>query len=382
MGHLKSSLVSAITLCTSLHAWGPHSPFKDITTYEAAGLTGHFPLNLDQQWYLKGEYLLWRPHQEDVDYGNLLQFSQSVIIGATSIQTDDYIKYSVKKPNFEWSSGVRIALGRYLPNHQQWDISAIATYYYNNAERDTKANFEHGIFFEPQWDPQELGQSSNSSVYLRLNFFTWDLIAGRHYLLTPTFDIHPFIGLRAALIEQKYYNRNLSSFLDHFGGPVPEVKLLKAKFRAYNEFWGVGPRVGTDLSYAFGKGWSVLGSLSASFLYGHYKIHQQLRGAIPDDDYRTSPDLLMNLKDSDPVLRSNLEASFGLGWEKWVRKHSIRIAPSLIVEAAEWFSMNHWVSTHVPSFPLGFPFDFQVVTRRHYGNLAYVGFNFNLQIDF
>lgn len=210
-----------------------------------------------------------------------------------------------------------------------------------------------------------------SRVNWRLNYFTWDLSIGRHFTLTRTLEVHPYIGLRAALIDQTYFNRNVDLFVDSNNTITP----LSTRFKAENNFWGIGSRLGTEFSFRFGHGWSFLGNFSGSFLLSHYNIKERLNGLFDGIPYN------INVKDGDTVLRANVEGALGLGWEKWVRNHSVRIAPSFLFEATEWFAVNQWVGNLNADFR-GSP-NFLVNTdRRKQKDLGLLGFSVNLQIDF
>ena len=360
------STIGTTLVLGSLQGWGKHTHDQQFfsnpsNNVQVKDRSEHFPFNLDQQWYAKETYILWKPSFDDIEYANFV-----------SQPDTETFKTKSHNPHYQWSSGFRFAIGKYLPNHQQWDIDAVMTYYNTEAKNSVRADLENTTLITPVWAFQELGASSDSSVKFNMTFFIWDLLMGRNYSLTSKLRLHPYLSLRSVLLNQAYRNKNSGLFQELATG-----QLVKAntKFKAENRFWGLGPRIGTNFDYGFGHGWSFLGELSASFLCGHYHIDQHINGKIQATGL---PDLLLHLKDGDTVLRSNIETSIGIGWEKWVNNHTVRIAPSFMVEASEWFSMNHWMTTQIPFRDA----DHLILTDRHYGNLAFWGFSFNLQVDF
>ncbi len=371
----SSLLLSTCLLTTALSGWGnsdyvPPSvmptpaPTLDVTT---------FPLNEDQQWFVKPSLLIWRPYQDDIDTGfSLKTQSTSPVIH----------KDKTQNIHFDWNTGVRLNIGRYLPNHDQWDITFTTTFFYS----DTKKGV-HGqgfgstsasglITITDGWNPELLGTSFKTHFNWRINYFTWDLALGRLYNLTPKFVIHPYICLRTMLIYEKYTNKNSSAFMSTPTTLVPR----ETTFKAYNSVWGLGPRLGTDFIFNFGRGWSFLGGLSGAIVMGRNHIKEKINGFIFGNGQTASTPAFLKVSDADTVMRANIEGNIGLGWERWVKNHSVRIAPSLLFEVTEWFLINDWVSTTLPS-TTGSP-DWGMFSARRMGDLGFLGFTLNLQVDF
>ncbi|MBP7074738.1 MAG: hypothetical protein KBA81_05065 [Rhabdochlamydiaceae bacterium] len=370
----SSLLLSTCLLTTALSGWGnsdyvPPSvmptpgPTLDVTT---------FPLNEDQEWFVKPSLLIWRPYQDDIDTG----FSLKTPSNAPVTRKD-----KTQNVHFDWGTGVRLNIGRYLPNHDQWDITFNTTFFYSDTHQTVHG---HGfgstalsdlVTISDGWNPELLGTSFKTHFNWRINYFTWDLAAGRLYNLTPKFVIHPYICLRTMLTYEKYTNKNLSAF-----NTGTFLTQRETTFKAYNSVWGIGPRLGTDFMFEFGRRWSFLGGLSGSIVMGRNHIREKIHGFIFGDGASPSTPTFLKISDADTVMRANIEGNIGLGWEKWVRNHSVRIAPSLMFEVTEWFMINNWVSTNLPS-TTGSP-DWGMISARRMGDLGFLGFTLNLQVDF
>jgi hypothetical protein len=204
----------------------------------------------------------------------------------------------------------------------------------------------------------------------RLNFFTVDLALGRNTFVSSKIAAHPFLALRGVFV-----NEHDASKLSFEEGATPAV-LGDAKFKSKgrNNFWGVGPRIGTDFTYYMQPTWTLLGSFSGSVLLGSYGVHEEMtlfRSIVPRTNKFTA-------KDSGFAIRGNLEGSIGLGWEKWFKHRTVRLAPSFVFEAAQWYDMNQRMS--LGDLNSAEPTNNQI-GRRH-GDLTLWGFNFNLQVDF
>ncbi len=362
------SALVAFSLTATLGAWGQKSPLDQAP----APADIHFPLNPKQAWAVEESLLVWKTYEDNTDYA-----VHHFLTGITGSSQRE--KQTIKHPEFEWSTGVRLKLTKYLPSNDPWDINLIGTYYYDHAKDDTNVNFiidpDAQNVLQSAWDTNGTGFASNARASTQMNFFTFDLTAGRYYSLTRKIDIHPFIGIRTVLNYQNYKATFLGTLVNS-----ANVPLFHTRFKGDFNFWGVGPRVGTDVALHFGRHWSLLGTFGASLFGGRYNVDEGFKGRLA---FLTSGvPYNEKLTDSDAVLRSNIDASLGLGWERWVRKKTIRIAPSFVFEVSEWFSMKRWVDSHF--FHNIFPIDRDPViySHRRYSDLGLMGFNINLKVDF
>lgn len=361
------SAVAFVVLSSVLGAWGLGSPDGE---QRKMPLDDAFPFNPQQAWAVEESLLVWRPYEDETDYA---AYQSTKIAGSIS-----KIEYQVKHPTFKWGTGVRLKFMRYLPSNDPWDIDLLGTYYYSQGKDDVNVNPAHlgaGNLQKkiiPAWDEIALGTAAKAQTNVSLNFFNFDLIAGRHYSLTRKIDIHPFVGIRSVLLFQKYKTSYLST------SSLTFAPLANHSFKGEHSFWGVGPRIGTDLVMHLGRQWSFLATLGASFFAGRYNVQEAFKGSR-FIGFTDTP-LNEKVKDKEAILRSNLDASLGLGWEKWVKKGTVRIAPSFAFEVSEWFAIKRWVDLHTldtasSSGPT-------VHSHRRYSDLGLMGFNINLQVDF
>ena len=363
------SAVAFVTLSSVLGAWGQGFSSTD----QKKTLPDlHFPFNPDQAWALEESLLVWRPYEDDTDYAVRTSLRNE------SPQLDDF-DVRVKHPSFKWGTGVRLKLTRYLPSRDDpWDLDFIGTYYYSQGKDHVDinpANLTGGAFNESivsPWDTDGIGPAARAKVAVNLNFFNFDFVIGRYYSLTRKIDIHPFIGIRSVLLFQDYKASYSSSIF-------PAVfALSNHSFKGEHNFWGVGPRIGTDLNLRFGRHWSLLATFGASLFAGRYNIKEKVAGSIVN--LQALEPLDEKIRDKEASLRSNLDASIGLGWEKWIRNKTVRIAPSFAFEVSEWFAMKRWVDLH--SFGSVSSPGPTIKSHRRYSDLGLMGFNVNLQIDF
>jgi hypothetical protein len=364
--HCLSTLV-AVSLTAVLGAWGQQFPQDSLSESTHT----HFPLNPKQAWAMEESLLVWKAYEDDTDYA----VHRFLTAPTSNFQKS---KQSIKHPEFDWGAGVRVKLTRYLPSIDPWDINLIGTYYHAHADDNAHVNFNVAQTVEntllSTWDTSGTGSAVKGRASTQMNFFTFDLTAGRYYSLTRKIDIHPFIGVRAVLNYQVYK----TSFLGTVLSP-PAEPTSRSQFKGDSDFWGVGPRIGTDVALRLGSHWSLMGTFGVSLFGGRYDISERFKGSVIAN---TASPYHEKLVDKDTVLRSNIDASVGLGWEKWVRRKTVRIAPSFVFEVSEWFSMKRWVDSHFSKSSFSDLTNPKVYPYRRYSDLGLMGFNMNLKVDF
>ncbi len=356
----------AFAATSTVFGWGGSVPRSAPEPY----LDSNFPMNPDQQWYMKETYLIMKPYEDDNDYATKLTTEGAL---GSSLQ----MSMKLEKPDFDWSSGVRIGIGRYLEHHDKWDISLMTTYFYANNENSSSPKRSQGNLLTPLWSPTFDGGATKGEDNWRLNYFTWDLSLGREYSMLKSIIAHPFIGIRAALI----YKHTHAKFFDQFQAGR-SMRTFKDKFTASDNFWGIGPRLGVDLQFNMSSGWSLLGNLSGALFFGSFDVDEEITTELTDqtglhkNKYHDDDDRF--------TIRANLDTGLGIGWETWFKNHSVRLAPSVLFEASCWFDTNQLfvakpTATTIASssFPVPYFKNF-----RRQGNLILMGFSFNLQADF
>jgi hypothetical protein len=186
---------------------------------------------------------------------------------------------------------------------------------------------------------------------------------GRLFAMTPRITFHPSFGLRGSW---QYQKSHLSS--DLLTGNFDQ----KIKGSEWNDFWGVGPRFGTHFSYSFESHFSFLANFAAALLAGRQKL--RINDTLTSTTTGSPSSITKNKsRDSLSIIRANIEGMVGLGWERWLRNQSVRIAPSVAFEGSLWFAMNQLYSSLSNINNRG--------TRRN-GNLGLMGITFDLQVDF
>lgn len=349
----------------SLPGWAKYS---SQSTAEPASqeveMSQGFPLNKDQQWFVTESYLLWRPFQDGIDYANHVNQDGTKASGHVKL------RISLEKVEPQWYSGARLAIGKYLANHDAWDVSIVPTYFYSNEKGKSAPNEDKGTYLTPALTNGTLFEKG--SAFWRLNYFTCDLSLGREYRFVDTIIAHPYFGLRGTFINQKLRAiLKQTEYFEQSGIVVSQV--VTSLFSGRNNFWGIGPRGGSDFQFIFQNQWSFLGGISAAIFLGQSRVKESVEGDFSVGASGISLDLLTLLQSKDKryCVRTNVEGYLGLGWETWMKNHTVRIAPSFRFEGSKWFGTNKFYRITT-----------QITDGRRHGNLSLMGFSFNLQVDF
>ncbi len=358
------TLIALIGFQASVHAAWP-SKKRAAEEAEQANTPG-FNLRDQRAAFVEVDYLFWRPQFEDTSF----------VIKNKGTNGHDQ-SFNLKQPSYDVSSGVRVGVGAYTDDC--WDIGLRATYLYADASKHVSGDIAKNTKTLPQWTPSLFGiNGEKATANWRLNLFILDLAIGREYFLTKRFAIHPFIGLRGFQINQKIKDKFTGNFTQ---GTTPDTVTVAVpgRFKAEQDIWGVGPRLGLDLSFYFVNNWALLGGLSGSLLYSRYHVKQNSIGHHTAVVGATSTieNLNVKVKDKDSFGRANLDAFFGLGWDKWFCNGDKRVAVSLLFEASHWFQINQWIDLDVAS-----PNDSTNQATKRHGDLSFVGGTLHFQFDF
>jgi hypothetical protein len=290
-------------------------------------------LSCPQGFYVKGEFLLMQVKEEGLEYA----ITQNITATADNFNSfpltgGDIQGYSTGHRNWDWTCGVRAGLGFYL-NHDCFN--AEATWTYIRINNDSGKNVSGGALL-PFWLPPNLAIGTRSgipniasSARWTGNINTLDLKLGKPYHISRYVIFNPHCGLRIAWIDQDYTSRNGGFF--EITAPPPGIDDTDVVVKNKNDFWGVGPRVGIDTEWHFGAGWYLFGKASASLLYSHFDIFQDL---IFDTDtfYQLKHDFYTN--------SPNMEIIFGLCWSHLFSKNKYMVSLKAAYEMHQWWDQN------------------------------------------
>lgn len=321
----------------------------------------------DRGGFFAVDYLFWKPALDDLNYG------YKGFINPDSDPATFELK--VKKPNFDLSSGVRVALGGYTSD--VWDVGLRGTYLYSKATGKAHANIDEFEIVGPNFMTAVEGTGGTyGSAHWQMNYGVLDFFIGRDCRLSEKFVVHPFIGARGAWIHQRMKGRYDSFF--QAPGPNP---LLPISYTMSHDVSGGGPRVGIDFDYYFSRGWAFKGGLSGAFLYSTFHVKQKTDGwNVGSGGSQIA--LRWSVKDRDSLVRANLEGYFGLGWDRWFNQNRSRFYIALLCESSYWFGMNQFYDSLQLAVGGTSNPNTTFVNEKRSGDLSFFGGTLHVQFDF
>lgn len=280
---------------------------------------------LQSEWgvWFEADWLYWKSNETNLGYA-LNQFSfdraETMSIG------------KIANPKFEWSSGLRLALGYNIP-YDDWDLKLSWTTYEGKATNSQNSQDEHVPTIYPSFvHPNHFNdeaifacRSANSKLDLHLNVV--DLDFGKQFKAGKAFNLHPHIGLRSAFLDQTYdVNYHKLYSYNAYRNKHKQV-LTNYLTHMINNFWGIGIEGGLGAEWVFGKGFSLFGDISTALLYGvfHTTYTESFSAktaegvTISDDNHfhagRVILDGTLAVRWATPLANNRLRLALQGGWE-------------------------------------------------------------------
>jgi len=196
----------------------------------------------------------------------------------------------IKRPNFDFDTGFRLGISHFCPT-SCWDVALNWTHYQNRTSVRGSSDLHLSstapntalpttpyTFFVPFWEGVEGAFPDFSKGRWKFDADWVDLEIGHKYYVSSCFIMRPFLSLRAARIDQTFRVENhadrgfATSVGDAFFGLSNR---FNSEVRATNKFLSIGPRVGVGLEYDIGCGFSIVGDVAGSILFGRAKKHAE-----------------------------------------------------------------------------------------------------------
>lgn len=214
------------------------------------------PTCCDQnKWKFGADFLYWTTNFNTVR-------GLDVSIQNTSTLTEATV--NVAHPKQKWDPGVRVTAG--WSGCDNLDVLGSWTYFYNS-------NANHHSPFMLQIDTTTITAAGGAKFVYRYN--AADLELGKTLCLSPWLVIRPLIGVHAVWLElDNALNLTISQ-----PGTYGLAISLNAKA------WGVGPKLGVNTNWGNYNGFSLVGNVNGSFVYGKHdgKVNAMVDISSPMD---------------------------------------------------------------------------------------------------
>lgn len=237
---------------------------------------------------------------------------------------------------FNWNEGIRIGIGYIFPE-DCYDLTLAYTHYQTNASNHASgmvfSSFV-GNYFANNTNGANFGPTYHSAnIHWQFIYNNIDLNLGRNFKLDPLLQLHPFIGLKAASINQK--------IVTHWFNPTTAINFTHANEDLTNNFWGIGLSMGVDSAWPIFVGdcqsLSLLGNIALGLLWGHFNFSELYTNNAPT----TIRVKVSNVNGASPVANGFL----GLEWIKQFLTADIRVR--LGYEAQIWFNQIQFYSLNM-----------------------------------
>lgn len=256
-----------------------------------------------------GDYLYWKVVQDQIPYAAVLPGGISAIIDAFNqnpVILRDHL--SIIDPTFKYNSGFRIGIGYQLPcSHWDFQVSWICL---KDKIHSSVSEDDGGVIplslpassiFGILSTPPTFADSASSAWHFDYNAI--DLEIGREIEFCECLNVRPFVGLKAAKINQKQH-------IEYVGFRVMEMA-LEVEIEKTNHFKGVGPSIGFDLNWQFFSNFSLTSGASGALLFGKFSVKDQPRLEL-------NPNLIaLDLENKKKNrIRPMVDAYIGIDWNQ------------------------------------------------------------------
>jgi len=276
------------------------------------------PTTKERGWFATADLLYWRLYGAGLDFA----YTDSRP-GGLPINGD------MRKVTNDWDWGFRIGIGYFSKcSCDGWDVYFNYTWFETEDTHYSNSGPNSTIYPNKIYPNNPLITTvSTSSGKYEFNYRVFDFELGRGFYLSKCFAMRPFMGVRGAGINQKMT-------FTYAGGDLNNDKI---HIHDKNDFRGAGLRAGTDLSYALGCGFGILGKASMALLAGSHDVkYKANKSEIPASNIRVDADIRRFVP--------NIQFFLGVSYDKNINKNCNHIAVSLGYETQYWWRMNQTIT--------------------------------------
>ncbi|NGX34234.1 MAG: hypothetical protein K1060chlam1_00585 [Candidatus Anoxychlamydiales bacterium] len=196
--------------------------------------------------------------------------------------------------------------------------------------------------------------STKASATLSGNFNTVDLTISKPYHVSKFYISKPSIGIRAAIIDQKYRI-------------TYHIAQLQSNIRAKNDYYGIGIKAGYLADFIINSNYSFYAKANFALLYGRVDLSQKTPGDI-------NSLLQYTIKEKTRTVQPNTEIAFGVSFDRNLTNHIDKLSIKVGYEFLQF-----WDQLQLKRLMSQDPTAVKTVSRN---NLKFNGLVFSILIDF
>lgn len=271
----------------------------------------------DDNRFAFADLLFWKASVSSSDNWSQVITSSSYFQSAT-----------INSVNFKYNTGYRVGLGYQQP-FDFWDTLFYYTSYKTRGRDQESGNVYSdyvGNFFVNNTDGGSISAApfyGLGAMQWKLVFDTLDLELGRTFNMDKLLSLRPYLGLKAAIINQSIYTS--------WYNPVNVATFTTASENLQNNFWGLGPVLGLKSVWPLYKGetttFNIFGNLSGAVLWGHWSFSDHYSNNLPMSVTVNHSDLngastmargLVGLEWGGKISKADLSARLGYEAQVWL----------------------------------------------------------------
>lgn len=276
-----------------------------------------------------------------------------------------YRTIGLVKQDFDWDPGFKVQFG-WAMKRDKWSL--YSEYLHFHSSNGTKASadplnwerlsmstlFGNTPYLVSNAAIDTYGVSLKSKWKLDMDFI--DLNLTRPFYNGEKLILKPIVGIRASWITQK-----LSGSWIYYGTNVKLPASIKS------DAFGIGPKFSLNGKWIWGRGFSMLGDITASVLHTHYKLRKNTNTYVSGN---TNPVDSYHVRDKVDYLRPSLETEVGVSWGKYYseRDWHMDIALSYLFNV-------YWNQNMISNY-------FNMLSNTEAGDLYLHGLSVKLLFDF
>jgi hypothetical protein len=255
-------------------------------------------------WYFMADFLYWRAE----NHGFAFAFDR---------QDGTITNGKVDRITPSWDPGFRAAIG-WNTDYDYWDLLVNWTWY-NHHSHSHKSRLDliqtsgQHLGFYPLYPVNVGGGLSGPFASVKAHYHLMhnaiDFELGRSHCMTKQLSFRPHWGIRGAWLNQKFSDH----FFDNANQSDEGAFLEQQRFTGRNHYWGIGPRAGSNAEWHLDYGFSMIGKVAATLLYGqsHVKSDESQRQS---DSTIPEPILKQRATEHFDQLVPNLQMVLGMQW--------------------------------------------------------------------
>jgi hypothetical protein len=217
---------------------------------------------------------------------------------------------------FDWRAGLRVGAG--IQRNDGSDSTIYYTTLHTSARSQASGEVYSafmGNFYIGNPDGSDYGPHyRQGNIEWDFDFHTIDFETGHNYTIGPNLELRPFLGLKAAIINQTI-STSWHNPIDTLLTRVPHIYDFTAAAENMNlNFWGIGPSLGTTITMPLANkdrySLKFFGTPSGSIMFG--------RWSFTEECHNNGPSPVTITIDMDPIngAATMLRGVMGFEWEQ------------------------------------------------------------------